>query len=183
LFLGHRAVLTRLTETDNLSSEFFLKKLGLMPSQRFPATVRRRSAMSQNPADVTNPGSVNVANEGFGKGPINPNQPVGKGPGTNPGPVVQGLADAPGRGVPASQQTVQKSPSSNSGPLVHADAEAPGLGPDSPNQPVTVGPSQNSGPLVQGGTASPTSSNIENTTQNNVAGQVYGTGTPKNVFV
>jgi hypothetical protein len=51
------------------------------------------------------------------------------------------------------------------------------------DQPVTVGPSQNSGGLVQGGTASPTSANCDNTTENTVINQVYGTGTPKNVFV
>ena len=139
--------------------------------------------MSQNPADVTNPGSDNVVTEGFGLGPINPNQPVTTGPGTNPGPVVAGLASAPGLGVPASRQTVQVSPSSNAGPLVQAGDYAPGLGAVAADQPVTVGPSQNSGGLVQGGTASPTSSNIENTTQNNVAGQVFGSGLPANIFV
>ena len=139
--------------------------------------------MSQNPADVTNPGSVNVANEGFGVGPINPNQPVTKGPSTNPGPLVPGLANAGGLGLPASRQTVQESPSSNSGPLTQAGSYAPGIGVDSPDQPVTVGPSQNSGSLVEGGTASPTSARCENTTENTVVGQVYGTGTPKNVFV
>lgn len=139
--------------------------------------------MSQNPADVTNPGSVNVANESFGVGPINPNQPITEGPSSNPGPVVKGLVAAPGLGVPASRQTVQESPSSNAGPLAQAGSYAPGLGADSPDQPVTVGPSQNSGGLVQGGTASPTSANCENTTENTVVNQVYGSGTPTNVFV
>jgi hypothetical protein len=113
--------------------------------------------MSQNPADVTNPGSVNVANEGFGRGPVAPNQPVTLGPGTNPGPIVP------------------------------ADREAPGRGPDSPDQPVTVSPSQNAGVLglgglIQGGSASPTSPNCQNTTENTVVNQIYGTGTPKNVY-
>ena len=139
--------------------------------------------MSQNPADVTNPGSVNVVTEGFGVGPIAPNQPVTKGPGTNPGPVVAGLASAGGLGAPASSQTVQKGPSTNSGPLTQGGSYAPGLGTDAPDQPITVGPSQNAGKLVQGGTASPTSPNCENTTENTVVNQIYGTGTPKNIFV
>jgi hypothetical protein len=139
--------------------------------------------MPQNPADVTNPGSVNVVTEGFGHGPIDPNQPVKTGPGTNPGPVVQGIANAPGLGVPASRQTVQVGPSSNAGPLVQSGSFAPGLGTDKPDQPVTVGPSQNSGQLIEGGTASPTSARCENTTENTVAAQVYGVGSPKNVFV
>lgn len=109
--------------------------------------------MSQNPDNVTNPGSVNAGSEGFGVGPADPNQPVTVGPGTNPGPVVK------------------------------ADSFAPGLGVDAPDQAVKVGPSQNAGGLVQGGTASPTSPNVVTSTQNNVVDQVYGTGTPTNVFV
>lgn len=38
-------------------------------------------------------------------------------------------------------------------------------------------------PLIQGGTFSPQSARTANVTQNNVAGQVYGTGTPANVNV
>jgi hypothetical protein len=109
--------------------------------------------MSQNPANITNPGSVNAGSEGFGVGPAVPNQPVTVGPGTNPGPVVK------------------------------AGSFAPGLGVDAPDQAVKVGPSQNAGGLVQGGTASPTSPNVVTSTQNNVVGQVYGSGTPQNVFV
>jgi hypothetical protein len=139
--------------------------------------------MAQNPNDVTNPGSVNAGSEAFGVGPIAPNQPVTRGPGTNPGPLVQGLASAPGLGVDSPDQPVIVSPSSNAGPLAQAGSYAPGLGTDSPDQPVTVGPSQNSGQLVQGGTASPTSPNCENTTENTVVNQIYGTGSPRNVFV
>lgn len=51
------------------------------------------------------------------------------------------------------------------------------------NQPVTTGPAQNAGTNVNGGTFSPTSPNVQNTTQNNVVGQVYGTGVPRNVNV
>jgi hypothetical protein len=103
--------------------------------------------------DVTNPGSTNAADEGFGVGPIRPNQPVTTGPSTNPGPLDQSGDFKPGQG----------------------DA--------SPDQPVTVGPSSNAGGIVQAGTASPTSPDCENITTNNVVGQVYGTGTPANVYV
>lgn len=109
--------------------------------------------MSQNPDNITNPGSVNAGSEGFGVGPADPNQPVTVGPGINPGPVVK------------------------------AGSFAPGIGVDAPDQPVTVGPSQNPGDIVQGGTVSPTSPNVVTSTQNNVVGQVYGSGTPQNVFV
>lgn len=139
--------------------------------------------MPQNPTDVTNPGSVNVVTEGFGVGPVSPNQPVTVGPSTNPGPTVQAVGLSPGLGVDSPDQPVTTGPSTNPGPLVQGGNLAPGIGVDSPDQPVTVSPSQNSGGLVQGGTSSPTSPNCENTTQNNVVGQVYGTGTPTNVFV
>jgi hypothetical protein len=139
--------------------------------------------MSQNPADVTNPGSVNVVTEGFGTGPIKPNQPVTTGPSTNPGPVIQSGAGAPGIGVDAPNQPVTVTPSSNAGALVQAGSAAPGVGTDKPDQPITVGPSQNSGVLVEAGLASPTSPRCENTTENTVINQIYGAGTPKNVFV
>lgn len=102
-------------------------------------------------SDVTNPGSVNVANQGDGL--ITVDQPVTVGPSTNAGPVVQG------------------------------GSAAPGIGTDRPDQPVTVGPSSNSGPLVDADVFSPESPNCQNTTENTVVNQIYGTGTPKNVFV
>jgi len=37
--------------------------------------------------------------------------------------------------------------------------------------------------VTNAGTASPVSPDTENVPQNNVAGQVYGQGTPQNVFV
>lgn len=137
--------------------------------------------MPQNPQDVTNPGLVNVANQG--DGPLVVDQPVQKGPSTNPGPLVAGLATAPGLGPVASGQTVQKGPSTNPGALVAAGDLAPGLGSDKPDQPVTVTPPMTAQDTVQGGTFSPTSPNVENTTENTVVNQTYGTGTPANVFV
>ena len=44
-------------------------------------------------SDVTNPGSVEAANEGFGLGPINPNQPITVSPSNSAGsanPAVAG---------------------------------------------------------------------------------------------
>jgi len=137
--------------------------------------------MPQNPDNVVNPGTVNVADQG--DGPLSVDQPVTVGPSYNPGPVVPAGSAAPGTGPDSPDQPVTTGPGTNPGPVVQAGSSAPGNGPDSPDQPVTVGPSQNSGTLVQGGTASPTSPDTINTTQNNVAGQVYGQGTPANVFV
>jgi|SRR5271157_1017627 len=102
-------------------------------------------------SDVTNPGSVNVANQGDGR--LSVDQPVEVGPSTNPGPLVQ------------------------------AGSFAPGIGTESPDQPVTVSPSSNAGPLVDADLFSPESPNCQNTTENTVINQIYGTGTPKNVFV
>lgn len=136
-----------------------------------------------NPSDVTNPGSVNAGSEGFGLGPIAPNQPVGTGPGTNPGPTVAGLVASPSQKQTSVDQPVTVSPSSNAGPLDQAGSYKPGLGDAGPDQPVTVGPSQNSGQLIQGGTASPTSPDCLNTTQNNVVGQTFSTGLPANVYI
>jgi hypothetical protein len=137
--------------------------------------------MSQNPETSTNPGSVNVADQGDGL--LSVDQPVTVGPSYNPGPLVQAGSKAPGTGPDSPDQPVTSGPSSNPGPTVQAGSAEPGTGPASPDQPVTTGPSQNSGQLVQAGTASPTSPRTTNTTQNNVAGQVYGQGTPANVFV
>lgn len=56
-------------------------------------------------------------------------------------------------------------------------------GPTSVDQPVTVSPPLTARESVDGGEFSPLSPNVVSTTQNNVAGQVYGTGTPADVFV
>ena len=51
------------------------------------------------------------------------------------------------------------------------------------DQPVTVSPPQTAQKSVDGGEFSPEGPNVVNVTQNNVAGQVYGTGKPAEVFV
>jgi len=149
-------------------------------------------SQDQNPENVTNPGSVNVADQG--DGPLSVDQPVTTGPGTNPGPLV-GVATE-GDGPLSVDQPVTVGPSTNPGPLVQAAAE--GDGPTSVDQPVTVGPSQSpasaltasSSPgesvepgVTNAGTYSPQSPNTEDVTQNNVAGQVYGEGTPINYYI
>lgn len=107
--------------------------------------------MPQNPQDVTNPGLVNVADEGDGL--LSIDQPVTVGPSSNPGIIIQGIS-----------------------PVV-------GLRPLSTYQTGTVTPAMTAQTTVQGGTNSPQSPSTENVTPNNVAGQVYGQGTPQNVFV
>jgi hypothetical protein len=76
--------------------------------------------------DVTNPGLVNVVNQGDGL--VSVDQPVTTGPSTNPGPVVQASSRAPGTGVPSSQ-TVGTGPSQTADLTVEAGT----FSPQSPN--------------------------------------------------
>ena len=131
--------------------------------------------------DVTNPGVVNVADQGDGLTLIN--ETILVGPSTNPGPLATGLAAAPGLGPINPNQPVTVSPSTNSGGLTEGGDLAPGVGPISPNQPVTVTPSMTAQDTIEGGTASPVSPNTENIITNNVVGQVYGIGNPTNVYI
>lgn len=72
--------------------------------------------------DTTNPGLVNVANQGDGLNTVD--QPVLVGPSTNPGPTVQGANMEPGNGsVVTSPSDV--SPSSNAGPIIDGDLASP----------------------------------------------------------
>ena len=107
----------------------------------------------QNPEEVVNPGLVDVADQG--DGPLSVDQPVTKGPSSNPGPLV-----------PATDQ-------------------APGLGADDPDQPVTVSVPATTAllPTVAGGTFSPQSPDTIDTTENTVVDQTYGLPNPANVFV
>jgi len=95
----------------------------------------------------------------------------------NPGTV--NVADQ-GDGLLSVDQPVAVGPSQNAGPLVSAADQ--GDGSLSVDQPVTVTPPQVSLNTVQGGTFSPQGPDVLNTTQNNVAGQVYGQGLPTNVY-
>jgi hypothetical protein len=150
----------------------------------------------QNPENVTNPGSVNVADQGDGRTVID--QEILVGPSYNPGPVVASGSRGFGQGDADPDQPVKVGPSTNPGPLVQAGAEGFGVGDADPNQPVTVGPSQSSASsqtaasrpgetvepgLTNAGTFSPLTPDVLNTTENTVVNQVYGIGTPRNVFV
>ena len=112
---------------------------------------------------VTNPGSVNAADEAFGTGVAAPPPPLVDVPSSNSGNTFKG------------------GHSSVDGPISSSVATS-GTATDA-NQTVDVAPPQTAGTNVNGGTFSPQSANTINTTQNNVVGQVLGQGTPKNVFV
>jgi len=64
--------------------------------------------------------------------------------------------------------------------LVNVADQADGL--TSVDQEITVTAPMTAQRSVDGGASSPEGPNVINTTQNNVAGQVYGTGTPVNVY-
>jgi len=153
-------------------------------------------------ADVFTPGSVRAADEAFDGLPaqvpsfvqvpaqISPNNVDGGGSQVD-GPIVDSLALS---GTPSDpNQTILITPqqtstnnvdgdgSSVDGPVVSSLAIS-GT-PSDPAQTVHVIPPQTANTNVDGGTFSPQSVNTINTTQNNVAGQVLGTGTPANVFV
>jgi hypothetical protein len=72
--------------------------------------------------DVTNPGLVNVVDQGDGL--LTVDQPVTTGPSTNPGPVVQVSSLAPGAGAP-SNQTVGVGPSQTADRSVEAGTYSP----------------------------------------------------------
>jgi hypothetical protein len=99
---------------------------------------------------------------------------------TNPG--VTNVADQ-GDGTTTVDQPVTVSPSSNPGPLVQSGTAVAGLGTTGPDQPVTVTPPMTAQETVEGGTYSPQSPVTDNVIENNVVGQVYGQGTPANIFV
>jgi hypothetical protein len=95
--------------------------------------------------------------------PSDPNQPIEISAQQTPVAVVRG--DATSVGSPPADTLAASGTS--------ADA----------NQTVGVSPAQTAQTSINGGTFSPQGPNVINTTQNNVVGQVLGTGTPRNVFV
>lgn len=107
----------------------------------------------QNPNNVVNPGLVNVADAGYGSGEPEPDQPVGT------------------------------SPSTSSGPVVQAGSARSGVGEAEPDQPVTETPAMTASTTVDGGLYSPQSPDTVDVIENDVVGQVYGQGSPTNVFV
>ena len=97
----------------------------------------------------------------------------------NPGLVnVADQADGP---VAVDQEITVTSPSSTSGPTAQGISRADGE--VKVEQPVTVSPAMTASRTVEGGSFSPLGPRVVSTTSNNVAGQIYGTGTPSNVHV
>jgi len=139
-----------------------------------------------NPQDVYTPGSTRAADEAFDSLPANvqasnnPNQTTPAN--ASPNNVVTNI-NGPGSLQPfVVDQEILVGPAQTAGTNIPGDASG-NTKPVKVDQEIGVGPSQNAGTLVQGGTFSPQSANTQNTTQNSVVGQTYGTGTPSNVFV
>jgi len=120
----------------------------------------------QNPENVTNPGLVNVADQGDGLTVID--QEIAVGPSYNPGPLVQADAEGFGVGDASPDQPVTVSPSQSSASAETASSQ--------PGETVSPG-------LTNAGTYSPQGPDVINTTENTVVNQIYGTGNPANVFV
>jgi len=120
----------------------------------------------QNPENVTNPGLVNVADQGDGRTVID--QEILVGPSYNPGPVVASGSRGFGVGDADPDQPVTVSPSQSSASAKTATSHTG----------ETVEPG-----LTNAGTYSPLTPDVINTTENTVVNQIYGTGRPANVFV
>lgn len=156
------------------------------------------------PIDVTDPDAIDVETQAFGRGlaaDVTPGNDVAEqfasasavnagfarvGPPPNaavPGLGVRVDVDA---GDDVAEQAVAATPLRNvnggdfePGAGAATDATDPGMTNVESQPPVGLGLPA----LVQGGTFSPARGAATNVTQNNVAGQVYGTGTPANVNV
>lgn len=132
-----------------------------------------------DPTNVVNPGLTNVADEAydglaaqvpdFKTVPViaSPNNKIEEGGNKRPFVV---------------DQEITVGPSTNPGPLVPADASG-NTKTTKIDQEISVGPSTNAGPITQGGDFKPGNSDIRDKSGDRIADQVYGTGTPKNVFV
>jgi hypothetical protein len=80
--------------------------------------------MPQNSNDVTNPGLVDVADQGDGL--VSVDQSVVKSPSSNPGPLVSASNQAPGTGTASQDQPVTVSePASTALLTVDADVSSP----------------------------------------------------------
>lgn len=133
------------------------------------------------PKDVTNPGSVNVADQGYDFLAV-PDQPVTVSSPASSAVRTVDADDGSTRPVSVDQPVTVSSPASTAVRTVSGNNGS--RRPVSVDQPITVttpGP-----PLltVQAGSFSPDQAGAgPNITQNNVAGQTFGTGLPANVFV
>ena len=103
--------------------------------------------MPQNPQDTTNPGLVNVANQGDGRTVVD--QQVLVGPSQNPGPLVQSGSVAPGIGPEAPDQPVTVTPAMTAQRTVEG-------GTYSPQSPDTIDTTENTVVNQIYGTGNPT---------------------------
>lgn len=131
--------------------------------------------------DVTNPGLVNVAGQAFDGLPSNAQASNGVRVPANAS--VNNVSGAITAEKPLSvDQPVTVTPPMTSQRNVDGDDESSVL-PLSVNQPVTVQVPGRALDTIQGGSAGAVSLNVITTTQNTVVNQIYGVGTPANVYV
>jgi hypothetical protein len=117
--------------------------------------------------NVVNPGSVNVADQSDGEILVNQAITISK-PSSNSGPTALGITFADR--MVKKNQAVTVSPSTNSGPITQGGDLAPGRG-VAATDPSDVTPAMTAQRSIDGGTASPTSPNTINTTQNTAISQ------------
>ena len=117
--------------------------------------------------NVVNPGSVNVADQSDGEILVNQAITISK-PSSNSGPTALGITFADR--MVKKNQAVTVSPSTNSGPITQGGDLAPGRG-VAATDPSDVTPAMTAQRSVDGGTASPTSPNTIDTTQNTAISQ------------
>ena len=134
-----------------------------------------------DPTNVVNPGSVNVADEAYDGFPTQV-PAIGSVPASIAADnrIIFGTSGL--RPVVVDQE-ILVGPSQNGG--APADGDDPSqvkLVASAVNQPVVVGPSQNPGPTTSGDSFKPGNANIKDVSRDRIADQVYGTGTPINVY-
>ena len=117
--------------------------------------------------NVVNPGLVNVADQSDGEILVNQAITISK-PSSNSGPTALGITFADR--MVKKNQAVTVSPSTNSGPITQGGDLAPGRG-VAATDPSDVTPAMTAQRSVDGGTASPTSPNTIDTTQNTAISQ------------
>ena len=117
--------------------------------------------------NVVNPGSVNVSDQSDGEILVNQAITISK-PSSNSGPTALGITFADR--MVKKNQAVTVSPSTNSGPITQGGDLAPGRG-VAATDPSDVTPAMTAQRSVDGGTASPTSPNTIDTTQNTAISQ------------
>lgn len=128
--------------------------------------------------DVTNPGVVNVADEGYDGLPEEV-PPFGQVPASASAINDRGEVSVE-KLLSVDQPVTVSEPATSALDNERGEVSVQKL--ISVDQPVTVQVPGEPLLSVAGGTYSPTSPNVKNTTLNNVAGQVYGTGNPTNVY-